>query len=108
MELILQPFKIEFNYSNKTYKAEVIQEIKTSVEIFTITHAGKSIQVQSDRPLIAQIANSKKKPNFKAINAKVNQQAFYEIVVIAIKDHIYQLEHPPFDWSEHPKNMNNR
>jgi hypothetical protein len=100
MQLELTPFEIEFVYANKSYNATVVQDIKNTIETFTVTHAGKSIQVTSDRPQI----QGRKKPKFKAVNAKVNQQPFYEKVIEAVKAHIYKIEHPPFDWSTHPKN----
>ena len=105
MQLELTPFEIEFIYGKKKYSADVAQEIKGNVEVFTITHENKSIQIQSDRPFINSLPNSRKKAKFKAVNAKVNQQAFYETVIAAIQSHIYKIEHPPFDWSRHPKNI---
>lgn len=63
-------------------------------------------QISSNRPLIKSIPNNRKKPEYKAIDARIEMMSFFESIISEIQSHVKRLDKPPFDWSQHPKNLN--
>ena len=109
MNFKIQSFTIKIPYAGKRYKAIVEQTyLSENKEIFTITGGSKSIQIQSNRPFVKADSLSKKKVTWKALNCTLEQKEFFEIVIEEIDRHLHTLSHPPFDWSEHPKNAGNK
>lgn len=99
-DLKLSPFKIKISYGSKSHLLNVEQSyLSENKEIFTASSGGRSIQIQSNRPLIKANPNSKKKPDYKAINARLEQADFFRSVISAIQEHIKGIEKRPFDWS---------
>jgi len=108
MSLKIDPFKIVVLVTRKSYSLKVEQSyLSENKEVFTISGRNGSIQVQSNRPLIKADPYSKKKPDWKAVNAKVEQAAFFEAAIFAIQTHISKLEHPHLHWLQHSKNLLN-
>jgi hypothetical protein len=104
MNLKIAPFKIEFLYYGKVYHAKVEQTFLSDLnERFTVTGGKKSIAILSDRPGIRN-SNGKKKIKMQALDVSADHKQVIEIIIQKIQDCIYSLEHPPFDWSQHPKN----
>ena len=103
--LKIQPFKIVIKFATKPYSLKVEQTyLSANKEVFKIIDGEVSFQVTSNRPLAKANPNSRKKPVYKAVDARIEQLSFFEEVISAIQEHIRSIEHPPFDWSEHPKN----
>jgi hypothetical protein len=68
MDLKIAPFKIEFVYYGKVYRAKVEQTFLSDLnERFTITGGKKSITILSDRPALKK-NNSRKKIKMKALD----------------------------------------
>jgi hypothetical protein len=105
MNFELTAFRIEFLFDGKKYKATVEQTaLSEGNEIFTVTGGSKSIQIKSNRPLIRSKGLNKRKIKMQAINANVKYQSVVEKIIEAIEEHIYKMEHKPFNWKNHPKN----
>jgi hypothetical protein len=104
MNFNLTAFKIEFLFDRKKYKATVEQTaLSDSHETFTVTGGSKSIQIKSNRPFL-KAKGLKKKISWKVIDGQVKHKVVLEEIILAIEYHLYRLEHPPFNWQDHPKN----
>lgn len=105
MSFKLFPFKIEFSFAGKKFRAIVEQTyLSDSHEIFTVTGGKKSIDIKSNRPLIRSKGLNKRRIKMQAMNAKVNYQSVVEKIIECINEHLYSLEHKPFNYKDHPKN----
>jgi hypothetical protein len=105
MDYLVEPFTITVTINGKSYTFDVGQtDLSASMEIFTLIYKHRIIKIQSNRPLITKDVNSKKKIEWKALNSRVENKEALEIIKQALESHIKRLEHPPFDWSTHPKN----
>lgn len=104
MNLEIGPFEIKFLHYAKQYKAKVEQTFLSDLhERFTVTGGKKTIEITSDRPLIKN-TGGRKKIKMQALNINVEFEAAVESIIEQIRQHIYNLEHPSFDWGKHPKN----
>jgi hypothetical protein len=104
MDCKLATFEIKFLYCGKIYKAKVEQTFLSDIhERFTVIGGKKSIEITSNRPLIKK-TGGRKKIKMQAVNINIAYQELAQTIINQIQEHIYKLEHPPFNWSEHPKN----
>jgi hypothetical protein len=98
--LKIKPFEIVVQFAATPYTLQVEQTyLSANKEVFTIIDGNESFQVTSNRPLIKANSNSRKKPNYKAVDARIGQLSFFERVINAIQEHIRSIERPPFKWS---------
>lgn len=82
MSLKIDPFKIVVLVAGESYSLKVEQSyLSANKEVFTVSGRNGSIQVQSNRPLIKSDPHSKRKPAWKAVNAKIEQVAFFEAAI---------------------------
>jgi len=99
-KLRINPFKISVKFADKSYSLKVEQSyLSANKEVFTIIDGNQSFQITSDRPLIKANPHSRKKPNYKAVDARIEQQSFFERIIQEIQSHLKKLDNPPFDWS---------
>ncbi|MEP6683922.1 MAG: hypothetical protein ABJA35_11710 [Parafilimonas sp.] len=104
MDCKLEPFEIIFLYYSKQYKAKVEQVLITDLsEKFLVTGKKKQIEIISDRPALRRL-NSKKKIKFQAINFDANNLDLAISIIGQIQRHIDDIEHPPYNWKDNPKN----
>jgi len=106
MNVEIKPFTLKVSINNTFYTFEVSQTyISGTVEIFTLIYGHRSIQFQSNRPLLRNKGLNKKKIEWKAIGGKVKYEASLEKIKQELESHIKKLEKPPFNWDDHPKNQ---
>lgn len=104
MDLLIPAFKIDFLFYGKIYTARVEQTFLSDIhERFTVTGGKKSFEILSDRPLLRN-TKSRKKIKMQALNVNVAFQQAIESIIQQVLQHIYDIEHPPFDYRDHPKN----
>ena len=73
------------------------------MEVFTIIGRNKQISIQSNRPLLRNKSLNKTRIKWKVVNGKVNYISALERVIKEIESVIKFVEHPPFDFKNHPK-----
>ncbi|HRI22380.1 MAG TPA: hypothetical protein PLA68_15570 [Panacibacter sp.] len=110
-DLKVEPFRIEVTFQNKKYNLFAEQSKCTKqIEEFTVT-AGKEkkIILRTNRPMI-RLTESRKKVDWKIQEPGMKQiiqsgtASFIDDIIKEIMTHVYHHEHPPSDWSKHPKN----
>ncbi|MDQ6902815.1 MAG: hypothetical protein M3139_07375 [Bacteroidota bacterium] len=106
MHLALLPFTLKIVFDKKSYTFQVTQTyLSETKEIFTLVYGKRSLQMQSNRPLIRGKNLNRKKIEWKAIDGQVKYQSSLETIKEELDGYIKKIERPPFDWASHPKNQ---
>ena len=106
MDLKVSPFTLNIIFDKKSYSFQVTQSYLSDIkEIFTLVYGKRSLQMQSNRPLIRGKDLNKKKIEWKAIDGQVKYQSSLERIKEELDGFIKKIERPPFDWASHPKNQ---